>query len=311
MIPIYNNVNFIRDALESVLQQDPGRDQMQIEVVDDCSTDGDIKAIVEEVGKERVSYYRHEQNGGSLRNFETCINRARGHLVHILHSDDMVKQGFYSTMERLFNSFPEAGAAFCNYTTVAENGKTIHENEVLADKETLLENFLKIIAYKCPVQYVTMVVKREVYEHLGGFYGREYGEDWEMWGRIARKYEVAYSPQSLAKYRVHMKSITGRSFRTGQNLKDISQVIDTISTYLPKEEQEKTRQKARRHYAWYALWFADYVWFLTRNKRALFTQVTGALKMHTDFRMLKKAAKLYSKLVLQPVVDRIKGRSRN
>jgi len=30
-----------------------------------------------------------------------------------------------------------------------------------------------------------MVVKREVYEKLGGFYGVEYGEDWEMWVRIA------------------------------------------------------------------------------------------------------------------------------
>ena len=309
MIPIYNNANFLRETLESVLAQDPGKDNMQIEVVDDCSNDADIKAMVEEIGKGRVSYYSQDRNVGSLRNFETCLNRAQGYLIHLLHSDDVVKQGFYATLESLFDKYPQAGAAFSNYTAISEDGKILYESDVLAKTETLLENFLYTIAYKCPIQYVTIAVKREVYEVCGGFYGMEYGEDWEMWGRIAKKYPIAYSPQSLAKYRVHMKSISGRSAVTGQNLRDISKVINTISTYLPKEEQSKAKQKARRHYAWYALGFAEYVWHVTRNKQALYAQVTGALKMYMDFRMIRKAAKLYSKLILQPLIDRIKKRS--
>lgn len=37
MIPSYNCAKYITKALESVLMQDPGKDKMQIEVVDDCS----------------------------------------------------------------------------------------------------------------------------------------------------------------------------------------------------------------------------------------------------------------------------------
>ena len=60
-------------------------------VLCDGSTDLDVEALVMSLGKGRVKYYRQPQNVGSLRNFETCINRANGHLVHLLHGDDRVK----------------------------------------------------------------------------------------------------------------------------------------------------------------------------------------------------------------------------
>ncbi|WP_157578920.1 glycosyltransferase family 2 protein, partial [Pontibacter roseus] len=80
MIPVYNCSQFLVYTLESVLEQGIPVEQMQIEVVDDASTDADVEKIVQEVGKGRISYYRQPQNVGSLRNFETCINHAKGHL---------------------------------------------------------------------------------------------------------------------------------------------------------------------------------------------------------------------------------------
>ena len=64
MIPTYNCIQFVRFAMESVLAQDQGADIMQIEVVDDCSTDGDVAALVKEVGKGRILYYRQTENRG-------------------------------------------------------------------------------------------------------------------------------------------------------------------------------------------------------------------------------------------------------
>src|SRR5947207_15605375 len=77
MIPSYNCARYLRHALKSVLAQDPGPEKMQIEVVDDCSTDEDIAALVLEIGQGRVGIYRQEANIGSLRNFETCLNRSK------------------------------------------------------------------------------------------------------------------------------------------------------------------------------------------------------------------------------------------
>src|ERR1700712_4267028 len=82
MIPVYNCIEFLSETLESVLKQDTGDHVMQIEVVDDCSTDGDVAALVKSIGKGRIKYFCQEYNCGSLRNFETCLNRSKGYWVH-------------------------------------------------------------------------------------------------------------------------------------------------------------------------------------------------------------------------------------
>ena len=95
MIPTYHCACFLRQTLESVLSQDPGPDLMQIEVVDDGSTLDDPGAVVAAVGRGRVGFYRQPQNVGHTKNFETCLRRSRGKVVHLLHGDDYVLPGFY------------------------------------------------------------------------------------------------------------------------------------------------------------------------------------------------------------------------
>src|SRR5262249_32263826 len=97
MIPTYNSGHYLRWTLESVLSQDPGPDQMQIEVVDGCSTKDDPEEIVKEVGKGRATFYRLPSNQGPAHTFNACLERSHGHWVHILPGDDMVIHGFYNS----------------------------------------------------------------------------------------------------------------------------------------------------------------------------------------------------------------------
>ena len=301
MIPVYNCAAYLPQTLRSVLQQDPGADQMQIEVVDDCSTDANVEKLVNEIGRGRVLYYRQHQNVGSLRNFETCLNRATGHRIHLLHGDDKVRQGFYAKMDALFDQFPQAMAAFCNYIFVDQENNFLYGNSPESDKDGILENFLLIMAERCATQYVATVVKREVYESNGGFCGVEYGEDWEMWGRIAKDHPVAYTPEVLAEYRVHGNNISSGRFRTGQNFEDIRKVLARINTYLPQEMRSIMKRKGYREYARYALGNSERIWHVSRDRQTTYTQVKGALRMYTDAQLLMKAAKMYLKILLHPV----------
>ncbi|HTM91087.1 MAG TPA: glycosyltransferase [Flavisolibacter sp.] len=60
MIPVYNCYQTLGETLASVLGQDRGKDQMQIEVSDDGSTDSNVKELVEPIGKGRIGYFRLE-----------------------------------------------------------------------------------------------------------------------------------------------------------------------------------------------------------------------------------------------------------
>lgn len=300
MIPVYNCASYLPDALQSVLQQAPGPDLMQIEVVDDCSTDADVENMVNQITGGRVLYYRQPQNVGSVRNFETCLNRAAGQLVHLLHGDDKVKPGFYSKMLSLFERFPQAGAAFCNFAFIDHENNFLHQNLQEAGTEGILENFLDIMAERCSTQYASTVVKREVYEKLGGFFGRFYGEDWEMWARIARNYPVAYTPQLLAEYRIHHSNISSLRFRNGDNFADIRGVLDQINTYFPQDKRSLMKRKGLRNYARYALGNSEYIWHVSRDKQTVYSQIKGALGMYIDTKLLLKAAKMYLKVWLHP-----------
>jgi len=292
MVPVYNCSHFLKETLEAVLEQDPGPELMQIEVVDDCSTDANVAQLVMQIGRGRIDYYCQPVNVGSLRNFETCLNRSRGKYIHLMHGDDKVKNGFYSELANLFDMFPEAGAAFCAHDHIDMKGQIRFQKKPETVKPAILKNWLPKLAEAQRVQYIAMVVKRSVYEHLGGFYGVVYGEDWEMWARIASHYPIAHTPKNLAQYREHELSISNESFISGKNLKDIQTVIEIIMTYLPPQDRKRIRNKAEKIYAYYSLNRRSYLWRQNKDIQPQYSYFYNLLKMHTDFKLLVKTFKL-------------------
>jgi hypothetical protein len=250
MIPAYNCAGYLRETLASVLAQDPGPDQMQIEVVDDCSTRDDPAQVVAEVGRGRVAFCRQPHNVGNTRNFNTCLQRARGRFVHILHGDDAVRDGFYARMQQALGDHPEAGAAFCRYISMDEAGTWLGLGALEQPAPGVLPDWLEKIGMGQRVQTPCMVVRREAYERLGGFDKRlGYAEDWEMWVRIAARYPVCYEPEPLALYRVHGSSVTARGVRAGTNSRDLRQAIALIQPYLPPDQAPALARLARKHFA--------------------------------------------------------------
>ncbi len=298
MIPVYNCSVYLKQTLERVLMQDPGPSRMQIEVVDDGSGDADVSALVKEVGKGRVLYFRQPVNVGSLRNFQTCLERSRGHLIHLLHGDDLVRYGFYERMEKLFINHPSIGAGFCRFAYINNSGRTLFRQDPEMDEAGILDNWLARLCEKQRIQYVAMVVKRQVYEQLGGFYGVEYGEDWEMWARIAASYQVGYTPEVLAEYRKHYTSISGNAFVTGRNMASLEWVMQRIQHYLPPKDRQAVMSRSRNFYAHYAMRVATALWMNFKDRRGASAQVVAAWKMSKDALLLFKIIKLYTRIAL-------------
>ena len=253
MIPVYNCSQYLPETITSVLSQNLDWDNFQVEVVDDYSTDTDVETLVKNIGQGKVSYYRQPENVGILRNFETCINRSKGYYVHLLHGDDKVKNNFYSKLTSLFDQFPSVGAAFCSYDFIDQNSTHLFSVSTEASEQCILTDCLERLSVRQPLQVVTIAVKREVYEKLGCFYGVTYGEDWEMWARIAKNYPVAYSPEHLAQYRIHGNSLTNKNQSSSQNIKDIIKISKVISSYLPLEKQHGAKRLFQENYADYII----------------------------------------------------------
>jgi glycosyltransferase involved in cell wall biosynthesis len=303
MIPSYNCTIYLRETLKSVLAQDMGEEHMQIEVVDDASTDADVAQVVALIGGGRVQYYRQPANVGSLRNFETCLNRSRGQLIHLLHGDDRVVAGFYAQMTQLSQQYPEAGAVFCHYASIDETGKRTYTPPLFA-KRGVLKDWLIRTAKRQYIQYASIAVRREVYEKLGSFYGTNYGEDWEMWVRIARYYPVAYTPEVLAEYRGHADSISAEKARLGHVLPDLAQVITRIEQHLPEADRKRMGALARQRCAGLSLGTAYRIVQETGDWSAARSQITQVLAMSQHPSIYYAIAKIYVKLLLHKYAGR-------
>jgi glycosyltransferase involved in cell wall biosynthesis len=298
MIPVYNCAQYIPETLESVLQQQLPEHLMQIEVIDDASTDADVEEIVNRIGKGRVKYFRQPENVGSLHNFATSINRARGHLVHLLHGDDRVRPGYYKEIGALFEEYPELGAAFCRFGYIDEFGNPKHTQSAELNQRGILKNYLLRISENNRIQYAAITVKRDTYERLGAFYGTTYGEDWEMWVRIARNYPIGYTPTVLAEYRHHTNSISGNKHLRGEYLVDLTTVMGHIQNYLPADQRKPLLERSKKFYSHYAIRQANTLWHMRHDKESTLKFIKQVLLMHKDSLLYFKILKLMVKMAI-------------
>jgi glycosyltransferase involved in cell wall biosynthesis len=239
MIPTYNASDMLEKALRSVLDQDPGAERMQIAVVDDCSPDGEAERIVERVAPGRVEFHRNPENVGLARNWNGCIAHARGHWLHLLHQDDVVFPGFYDRMGLASRERPDVGAAFCRHIYIDVDGVWEQLSEIEQRRAGVLDGWLAKISRQQRIQCASIVVRRDVYERLGGYrVDLSLALDWEMWVRIATHYAVWYEPEMLACWRVHHKNESSRLRREGADVADILRAIEIIRRYLPAEFRE-------------------------------------------------------------------------
>lgn len=281
MIPTFNKVHYLEQTLRSVLEQAPGEDEMQIEVINDCpdsAVQAELEAIVKKVGGNRIKFYRHSQlNIGQTAIFNLCLERAQGQWIHLLHDDDFVLPGFYQTLRNIIEKEPKIGAAFCrHYYVDSEN----HQRSISTlERETpgILENWIERIAVSQRIQPSSMVVKRSIYEQLGGFCPQaKSAADWEMWTRISAHYPIAYEPQILAAYRLHLSSWTSRLIQGGENITDTLKSIEISQSYLLENQAIDLSNQAKEHYGLYAISTAQQM--LTQgDAKAVIAQIQAAL----------------------------------
>jgi Glycosyl transferase family 2 len=290
MIPTFNCSRYLGDTLASVLAQDPGPDIMQIEVVDDHSSEDDPEAVVRHIGQGRVQFHRQASNVGVASNFATCLQRSRGRIVHLLHGDDCVRGGFYVKLGQAFETRPDIGAAFCRHVFMDAEGHWLSLSTLEQRASGILEKGLERLAQEQRIMTPSIVVRRSVYEQLGGFDSRLIcSEDWEMWVRIAAHYPIWYEVEPLALYRMHPDSNTGRHVGTAQDMKYTRAAIEMFKHQLPEDRAGRLTRQARETYALAAIRTASAL--LGRGDFAgVRAQLREAMRLSHSFRVTSKIA---------------------
>ena len=251
MIPTYLPGAFLLETLRSVLDARAEiASRIQIQVVDDHSPGFTLAEQMRRWGLDAsgIEIFQRDTNGGLAACWNTCIERATGHFVHILHQDDLVDRHFYRRMEEVAEIYPEASMLFCRNIFLLDGKKEL--SVLIQEKTGPIRNWLETIVSGQKLQCPAVVVRRSTYKLLGGFDPRlRYVIDWEMWIRIAAGSTVIYIPEPLASYRVHSGAETQRLKAAGKIVPDLIEGMRRIRRTLLKASRPDCIAVSMRH-AW-------------------------------------------------------------
>jgi glycosyltransferase involved in cell wall biosynthesis len=225
VIPTFNpRKDFLEKTLSSVLSQNLDASEMEIVVVDDCSSAVDVEAMVRLFAGDRLICTKTPQNLGLAGCWNASIELARGRWVHILHQDDYILPGFYERLRQVAQSHPGIGLIAARSFFVNEEGiidRVTRRVPTLEPGSRRVNDFL----YNAPVQCPGVVVRRDCYEAHGGFRSDlVYALDVEMWARITGLCGGVIVPDVLACYRESSGNQTSFLKRSAETLKDIERL---------------------------------------------------------------------------------------
>lgn len=110
MMPAYNAEKYIGDSLRSVLRQD--YEDMEVIVVDDCSTDNTYEVAAGFKKDPRVRLYRNRKRLGDYQTRNRILELARGKYVAPHDADDIMLQGRLRRHVAFLEKNPNIGAVF-------------------------------------------------------------------------------------------------------------------------------------------------------------------------------------------------------
>jgi glycosyltransferase involved in cell wall biosynthesis len=196
LIPTYNCGKFIKQALESVLQQ-PYTDYELI-VVDDGSTD-ETEKVVKSIIDSRIIYIKNPQNLGISAASNIGLNLAKGKYIARMDADDIIIGNRLSDQIAFLESNPKYGMVGGWYKMMDEKGFIIREVKPLTNNIDLQPALL--FRNQFAQSAVTMrsdIAKRLMYnESLPNC------EDHDLWIRIAKESKIANLPEYYLQYRWH------------------------------------------------------------------------------------------------------------
>ena len=178
IIPLYNKEHYIKSTILSVLEQT--YNDFEIIIIDDGSTDNSVN-IVSEFTDARITMVNQKNAGVSAaRNHGLKI--AKGDYITFLDADDRWRQGFLKAMYELVQKYPQESVF-----GVAQENRPIN---TLPSGVTVVDDFCSYFYCFCTG---CLFFKKEVFEKVGYFRQNvQIGEDFDMWLRIACKYNYVY-----------------------------------------------------------------------------------------------------------------------
>jgi glycosyltransferase involved in cell wall biosynthesis len=210
VIPCFNHGEFLPEAVASVTGIK--RDDVDLVVVDDGSTDGRTRKEVDALISEGIKVVRQKNMGlAAARN--AGIRASEAKYILPLDADNRLRPGYIEHGIRILDSNPQIGVVYGDAEYIGIRNGRWHVGPF--DRDRLLKaNYIDACA----------AYRRSIWEQNRGYDGTmpvQGAEDWDFWlCTLEHDWQFAYVPEVLFDYRVAEQSMLIRLRAFEQELED-------------------------------------------------------------------------------------------
>jgi len=211
ILPVYNNVKFFRQTMESLASQT--FKDFEIIIIDDCSYDGVEKQIDVYGQLPNIRVIRHPENRGVAESLNDGLIEAQGKYRAIQHADDISLPFRLEKEVQYLDEHPNIYlvGTWMQYIDESSNvlpkdGWWLRQVKYISDDAAVIHN--KLLEMNCLVH--TSVMFRKEIAGLVGFYDPHMvpAEDYDYWLKISEKHDIGIIREVLVQYRRHHKQIS-------------------------------------------------------------------------------------------------------
>lgn len=193
IIPSYNSALFLRQAVESALDQVPGPHEVLVQ--DGGSTDGTLE-ILRSFG-ERVAWVSVPDHGQSDA-LNKALARTTGDVVVWLNADDLLVPGALAAASAAFTSDRDLAFAYGNFDLIDGNGVPLRRYR------SSVYSWDRVFAHGCYIFSGSLFIRRDKLLAIGGFDSTlNTCMDFDLLLRLGGVGRSTHLGRTIAQFRMH------------------------------------------------------------------------------------------------------------
>lgn len=208
----YNHEKYLLETLDSIKNQT--HKNIQLIIMDDCSSDNSVQKIQEWIKQNasNATFIPHTKNQGICKTLNEALRHCRGKYLQVISCDDLLMP--YKIKEQvahLQKTDENVAMVFSDVHIMSPEKPNFLENETLFqiskfNPNVLKKNFFSTFIDGNYVQPLSCLYKKSVFEHIGYYDENLIYEDWDMFLRIFKHYDILWQDRVTAVYRRHTQS---------------------------------------------------------------------------------------------------------
>ncbi|ARM79331.1 MULTISPECIES: glycosyltransferase [Escherichia] len=197
----YNGALYVKQQLRSLVSQT--YKNIEIVIVDDCSTDSTIE-IIEEFADERIILIKNDSNIGCTLSFQKAIELCRGDYIALCDQDDV---WMLNKIEILLKEIGEHSLAYSNYSLIDKEGNSIKNFNRYVNKlhgmDSSFENFELYALFNSFILGCSIMFDKAIVKNILPIFDNGSNHDKWIVFQAALENGVKYVNKELFMYRIH------------------------------------------------------------------------------------------------------------